>query len=341
MNPYEMPELVRASDYTPEIKAVLYAEMEKAEPDLWGRCYPRHYSEAPACGQYYSPKSVARELIGVAMKMKSGVIGKSEQYEFLFASQLCRFRVPMFWLGKDLAVAISKTIPPMALEWNTMPMPFEAMTFMVPKGTLVHPLEGDASFIGFARFKAGERLESKLLPPSPYASINGAMTIFAKTEDGGHLMHWNIPYDSFPTLSIPDLEETVMRYTGGEYEHQSGWINSPHMTDEDNHFLVKIAHMVFGALLLMTERKDLVTPSRMLRRITRPDKPIREYWSPNILGEKYTIKKVIAKVGLGGTHASPRLHWVRGSYKMQAHGANRSLRKQIWIEPYLRGAEEC
>jgi hypothetical protein len=40
---------------------------------------------------------------------------------------------------------------------------------------------------------------------------------------------------------------------------------------------------------------------------------------------------------LDGERDSPRLHWVRGFYRMQVHGAGRALRKKTWVKPFLRG----
>lgn len=36
---------------------------------------------------------------------------------------------------------------------------------------------------------------------------------------------------------------------------------------------------------------------------------------------------------------TPRLHWVRGHWKMQPYGPRKSLRKRVWIQPYERGED--
>ena len=38
-----------------------------------------------------------------------------------------------------------------------------------------------------------------------------------------------------------------------------------------------------------------------------------------------------------GTGVTPRLHWVRGHWKMQSYGRLGAMRKKIWIMPYQRG----
>jgi hypothetical protein len=305
--------------------------------DLWHICYPRSFNE-PGCGQYYSPKEPARQLMGITIKIQQALIGDSEKYEFIAASQLARFNTPTFWLSKDIATAIEKTVPPGDIEWYSMPFPFEAAVFMMPKGSLVHPTEGDIGFIAYVRLRAGEERPSKLIPGRTFGSTNGGMTFLALTMTGHHLLHWNLPLDAFgPTISIPDIDNLVHYYAEGDQPHQSGvyFKDQPTMTTEDNNLIAKVAHFVFGSILLMEAEPNLVTPARMLKRVAKNGKP-REFWSPNIIGEHYKIRHE-GVASQGGTHSSPRLHWVRGSYKQQPHGVGRSLRKLLWIKPHLRG----
>lgn len=39
----------------------------------------------------------------------------------------------------------------------------------------------------------------------------------------------------------------------------------------------------------------------------------------------------------GGTHESPRQHWVSGHWHAYLHGPGRTLRKMNWVKPFLRG----
>lgn len=322
-------------DITPERSREIYEEMEQMWPDLWRICYPRIYRE-PSGGPYYSPKEPARQLMAVAIKIQHGMVGTSEKYEFIAASELVKYRVPMIWLGHDMAEAIRQTVPPGQIPWYTMPMPFPAAVFMLPKGALVHPEEGDVVFVAYARFPTGGGGVSKLLPGMPYGSNNGGMIFLAQA--GKHLFHWNLPLDAYgDTISIPDIEGYVTHMTDDQ-NHDTGFsvFGQPEMNDADNRLMIGVAHYCFGSILLMNHRPDLLTKGVMKGRQKKGD--LRELWSPNILGEHYRIKR--EKQAPVGTHASPRFHWVKGSYKQVAFGPKMELRKRRWIEPYTRGLVE-
>ena len=321
---------------TGEMRLVL--EMaEKEFPELWRLCYPRIYEE-PRCGQYYSPKLLAHQLMVIAMKVQADMVGRAEQYEFIFASHMVKYRVPMLWIGHDMATAICKTMPPGLIHWYDMHMPFPACVFMLPKGTLVHPTEGDVVFAGYSRMKTGESHPSLLVKNFPYGCINGGMVFTALTASGQHFYHWNLPLDAYgPSVTLPDIDKKAAECLTDSSEHESGVLFLPqlHMSDEDNQMMLEVVHYVFSAMLIMQDRPDLVTRESRLRRITSKKGEHREFWSPNILGEHYRIRRQSADQG--GTHASPRFHWVRGFHREQAYGQGRELRRQQWIEPYTRG----
>jgi len=323
-------------DFTEEETRQVYDEMERRYPDLWRICYPRIYSENPRCGDYYSPKEPARQMMGIALKNMAGAVGRAEQYEFLVASHLVKYKVPMYWLSKDIAEAIRLTTPPGDLEWYAMPLPFDAAIFMLPKGAMRHPTEGNVEFIAYGRFHAGERHVSRLVKGEPYGSINGAMCLLAYTE-AGHLTHWNMPLDAFgEKIKLPDADELVMRFS--DDRHESGWFYQPEMTNDDNGMLVDLMHFIFGTLLLMTERPDMVTLGSQQRRvITKASNIPKEFWTPNVIGQNYILRRPPSEYQ-GGHHASPRFHWVRGFYREQHIGPRvEQQKKRIWIEPFTRG----
>jgi hypothetical protein len=61
---------------TTRVATELLAEYE---PALWRRCYPRIYEEPSSCGQFYSPKMVASQLMSTAIRVRhEGVGGQSQ-----------------------------------------------------------------------------------------------------------------------------------------------------------------------------------------------------------------------------------------------------------------------
>jgi hypothetical protein len=313
-----------------------YEAMEEAYPDLWRKCYPRTYQSSPKCGDYYSPKEPARWLLGISLKWLQGFIGQAERYEFISASNLARFNVPTYWLGKDIAAALRHTAPPGELDWYDMPLPFDACVFMLPKGTLVHPDEGNVTFVAYSRLKAGEYRTSDL-GGSSYGSVNGGMTFLAHTEYG-HITHWNMPLDAYGgKLTLPEMDTLMQQYSVNK--HSTGFWQgdkAPQMTPADDVLGIEVAHLIFGAILLMEDRPELITRGSLQKRVlAKKGKPEREFWSPNVLGEFYRIKREAADQG--GTHASPRFHWVRGYYRQQPYGEGRKQHRRTWIEPFTRG----
>jgi hypothetical protein len=312
-----------------------------AYPELWQKCYPRIYQE-PKCGQFHSVKHVAWQMFGVANKIDLGIFGEAEKPEIFWASTLAQYRVPTFWVGKDMATAIQQTTPPVEVDWHDMHLPFEAAAFIVPKNCLTHEDkdEGEAVFVSYARCKQGHSVPS-LAPTGPthYTCLNGNIVCMANTTPGGHLMHWNYTKNEMPVINLAKLDELVMGFAG--HEHLSGWFYRPHMTKEDNMFMAKVTHFIFGVILLMEARPELVTRGTMLKRVKnkKGHQRVNEFWSPNVIGEHYKIRQL--SMPQGGTHASPRFHWVRVYYKEQPYGSRPdSLRKTIWVEPYTRGMDE-
>lgn len=309
---------------------------EEADPALWRVCYPRRYHE-PTCGRYHSPKSLAYELVAITLKMRQPTIGRAEQYEFIAASQLARFNVPMFWLGADMAEAIFNTQPPGEIDFVNMHLPFEACAFMMPRGSLRHPTDGEIQFIFYARLRACEFTKSKLHPPLSYGTENNCFIVLAAS-DAGILWHWNLPDSAYANLTLPEIEANLREFSTIQSSTTFAVRSNPRMTDADAQLGIAVMHYLIGSVILMEERPDLITRGSLLKRVpAKSHNEVKEFWSPNVLGATYRIRR---EAPPEGTHASPRLHWVRGFYRQQRHGPHFTLLKRLWIEPYLRGLGE-
>jgi hypothetical protein len=327
---------------TPDIIQALAGQLEKYDPNRWRKCYPKIYSDVRGSNNYYSPKLPALQMMEVCHRVEHGYLGTTEEAEIAWASCLVEKQVPTYWIGKDMALAIRETVPPMELDWHNMKLPFEDAVFMLPKGVLCHPdsNEGDIPFISYSRGQKGRYTNNLSLVGPRVLGFGGNFTTYASTFPGGHFLHFNIPFEYYPTIKLGEIDRIIQEYATGHYEHRSGYTYSPHMTTDDHLLLIKVTHMVFGILLFMLRRKDLVTESKLIKKIPgkNPNDPAREFWSPGILGEHYRIRREVTATQ-GGTHASPRAHWCRGHWKDQHYGQGHSLIKEIWIEPYLRGID--
>lgn len=322
-----------------QFERMLFDTLEREYPALWQTCYPRVYSD-PRNGQYYSSKKPARQLMLIALKVLNGQVAAAEKYEFHLASHLSRFRVPMYWLSPNLAEALKLTQPPGAFDWYNMPMPFEAGVIMMPKGSLVHKTDGDVSFICWGRFRAGETYRAPLIPGKPYTSLNGGMMLAAAVASG-YFIHWNIPLDAYgPRLTLAELQHLIAKFAGVGDHSTAIPLRDGGMKPADHELGLDVAHFIFSTLMLMTARPDLVTAPSLTRRIpAKKGTAPKEFWNPAIIGEHYKVRSQ-AQPPQGGSHASPRFHWVQGFWREQPYGPQRELRKTIWIEPFTRGGAE-
>ena len=326
-------------EITPAQKKAAIQLVETEYPALWQKAYPRIYREA-AHGQYSSLKEMACDLVGAAIKIENGFFGHNEQAEIVWASQLARYRVPIYWITPDMAEAIKLTTPPDSIKISEIDLPFDAAVFALPRGTLVDKEgeEGEATFVSYARVRPGDDVPTLARGgPRGWILNQGSMAIFAHTASF-HLLHWTFRYQD--TVNLHDLDQLVQTYDGDTVTvHTSAFPFDQYFAHEithtDNMLMARVAHFVFGTLLLMVLRPDLVTTGRLEKRVPQANLAPKEFWTPHIIGEHYKLRRL--GIPQGGTHASPRGHWVRGFYRQQPYGPKLSLKKEIWIDPFWRG----
>lgn len=228
------------------------------------------------------------------------------------------------------------------INWSELPLPFEQGIFMLPKQSFIHPEAGDVAMIVWARFQPGE-----YQPPAP------GIPVITKSEQSMNVLclcpekaRW---YQAILDNDPPLLElRNPFDRSPGEIPQLPMGLFDVTLTEKDTEFCEKMTTIALGTLLAMNARPELVERGKFIRRVTKADK-IREFWTPNIIGRKYKLKREVPKIIDGkfvytthehGTHASPRMHWRRGHFRNQAHGAGRRERKTIWIEPTLIGVLE-
>src|SRR5260370_8490016 len=64
---------------------------------------------------------------------------------------LLEYEIPTFYVSKELLAAAARTDLPAELLLDAVPFPFPALVFMLPKGTIRHPIEGDCPYIVVSR----------------------------------------------------------------------------------------------------------------------------------------------------------------------------------------------
>jgi len=309
-------------------------ELFHGRPELWAKCYPKIY-EGVDGGEHYSAKLVGYFLLTAAIKIEQPEVRIyqhfSETVEAIWASRLAGYRVPIFWLSREITEALKLTTLPVTLDLTTMKLPFEAAVFMLPKGSFTY--QGEATDVVCALYaRTAMREEIPSINPTAVETISGRgdFSVFAGMLNG-LLLNWSHPWEQ--PLDIAQLDATVLD-TRTEPLHTEFQTD---IAEYDKHFVARVAHLVFNTLQLMLAKPELVSMGSLIKQVHKKRHSIKAFWSPNTIGKDYRLRR--ESQPLGGTHPSPRGHWVRGFWRDQACGPKYSERKEIWIEPFWRGGQ--
>jgi hypothetical protein len=317
----------------------LIEAIEKEQPLLMAAMYPRKYN---SLGPYYSPKLLAAALTKIAID--SAIVVKTEKsYDKLpIAYKICLPAIQpsmkmkmsnMLFLSQKLLEAVKHTDFREDINWTTMDLPYDCGILMLPKGGLVHPVDGDCAFIIWSRTKKdGEYLppikgmHSLLFPVGMF----GFATFCPKT---GIWYDSNLTETLRPTLKLNNLFYLEEGESVPHIEIRCS-LDTP-LTLEDDAFLNEIGSVLFGTFLVLDARPTLLTPGKMERLVPgKKDRPPCEFWTPNVIGRDYAPRTI--KLAPTGTHNSPRFHWVRGHHRPLL---SEKIGRRIWVEPYPRGLE--
>lgn len=311
-----------------------FDELSRSRPKLWAKCYPKIY-EGVDGGEHYSAKLVGYFLLTAAIKIEQPEVLMYQDFnatvEAIWASRLANYRVPIFWLSREITDALKLTTLPVALDLTTMKLPFEAAVFMLPKGSLTYEKE-NADVVCASYARAAMREEIPSINPAAVKTITGRgdFSVFAGMLNG-LLLNWSHPWEQ--PLDIARLDATIQD-TPLERPQTKFQAN---VTADDKDFMARVAHLVFNTLQLMLAKPELVSMGSLIKQVRSKQHSIKTFWSPNKIGTDYRLRRVAQSTG--GTHSPPRGHWVRGFWRDQACGPNYSERKEIWIEPFWRGGE--
>jgi len=336
--PFSMKEVLK------EYQGSLEKAMETLRPDLLAKFYPRIYENT---GRYHSPRQCAAFLANsVAESLNIGYRHAPTSHKILMPAleQMSRRRMPLLFLAPDLVEAVQRTDFHDDIDWTEMHLPYEQGIFILPRGAFRHPEDGDVSMIVWMRLQPGDYPPPD--PGIPVISINSlSMAILALCPENCIWYDSCINSSNRPTIRLNNL---FYRQPGETYPLRAVGFFDSDLSEKDQEFLEKMGTITFGTFLAMHARPELVEHGKLLRRVGKAGQA-REFWSPNIVGPRYRLKKEVPRIVGGrfvsattretGSHASPRLHWRRGHFRNQAHGAGRRERKTIWIEPMLIGAE--
>jgi hypothetical protein len=272
-------------------------DVQSIFPAEFGQFYPRKYA---GVGGWTSPRLPAAFF---AMSKLQGYLTDDMRQIMvrneIVADTLSSLLMPTYWVGREMVQAAENTLPPEDLCVDDLMMPLSAMIFLLPEGTLIGDHGEDSSWIAVARVPELVVLTSNIQ----------RVTIALQVSPGS-------------SLSC---------HEGGNIETE---VTEKYGADAGI-FARKMMRLAITFVMLMSARPQLVeTATPHDATIPTTGKASRKLCAPNWIGRTYRVHR---EESLGGTHASPYLHWRRGHWRHQAHGPGRSLRRDILIDPILVG----
>lgn len=331
-----------------DIPTTLEKLMSEFFPHLMQKFYPRVYEEV---GRYHSPKKCAAFFANMVAEMETlGYQRAPTAYRLMLPAlePMAQRRMPMFFIAPDLMKAIQLTDFPGDIDWTTLKMPYEQGIFILPKGSVVHPKDGDVAMIVWARLEPNTPYPCPMADWHPIVIGNKAFIVLGLCIKTGVWYDSTFNADLRPTLLLHNM---FYREKGERTPAAAKSTNLDADLDEtDEMFLEKLGVVCFGTFLVMNAKPELVEKGKLLKRVSRAKDEVKEFWSPNIIGPKYRLKREVPRIDrygkfsadqpkrdLGGTHASPRYHWRRGHVRQQAYGKGYKEHKEVWLEPMAIG----
>lgn len=297
--------------------AGLVEALRRDYPKFWKRFCPRRYRNVERYQDYRMLNAILCTTVAYIDAVEIDQIVSDMQTFGIIAATGTKNDFPLFFVSPEMFLAASATAPPDEIDWQTMPLPFEFMTFVLPK-SIAKIKDEEIVAIQFTRCRKGfhhiPETDKNIFLTNDMLYID-----IINTSGMRYLRHLTKPY--LPGSELPNT-------SNGEYQRT--------LDGNENELTNLLTHVAFNLIFAMAARPELLTKGT---RSGTHKKSKQEIWSPNIIGEHFKISR--PPVNLGGTHASPRLHWRRGHFRRQAVGTGRLDHKMIWLEPCLVGVKSA
>lgn len=298
----------------------------------WNRCYPRIYE---GVGGFSSPKYLSYDLASIFWDYDillshppgTQISGYPDTRITItaacHAARLTSFAVPTFFVERDLLAALWKTTPPEAIDWRTLHLPFESAGFVLPKGFINMPENGDVDFLWYSRAFKDTTMNAPLQTSHQMQMGDDQFyirTVLRDITDKPAIMQLYTSQEP-----VIDLSQSLA------FDEVPG---SSTMTQSERHLGQTMAGLVMNLLLAINARPELMSHGKSKGKKAKSGS---EFWHPNIIGRNYRLPQATGRGEVSGI--TPRMHWRRGHWRNQAFGNQRLNHKQLWIEPTLVAAD--
>lgn len=290
-------------------------------PAVWKRHYTKHI-DVP--GNYHGFKTIACLLAGgeLTTKIEWQTRRNIACNQLPVSRELEKHDWPTYFLHANLFEALRRTHPPKEMTWRDVAFPFDALMFMLPKGSLQDPTGANIYMLGIAKISGPVILPTGEIA---YTTVNGntRIIVFWAYEPAGIAWH----DCAFPIGESLEPDPAWIDKATAEMLVSGKTLDCGPVSGE---FSSVVAGICANLLLVMEARPEVLEPgTRTMKRLGNGT-PVH---APTFLGRRYTIQRQYPKGEAKGHFTE--LGWRAGHYKQQAHGTGRKERKRIWIDPYI------
>lgn len=210
--------------------------------------------------------------------------------------QVGKAKCPAYWVGEELLAALMKS--DLNVEVENLKWAMKTGFFMLPNNRVMSPENRSVNAIFWHCDTTNDYLY--------WAAMDGASFFCRRAKISEHLKQ----------LRYTDVQDI-----------------NPQVVEEFNEYLQSI---FLRLILIMECRTELVDTESQVIRINKgfSKEQAQDFYEPLWVGKNYRFKREDTQ-DIGGTHASPRVHWRRGFLRNQPYGQGRQQRKIVWIEPVL------
>jgi hypothetical protein len=224
----------------------------------------------------------------------------------------------VFDLSPDFVAAMLLT-DPSEIDLPSLKLPFRGMLFMIPD-QFAKGAEGTS----YTKIHVVETADSRTFEaPGPRTEGEPRPAIVIYATDGKHILATVAPRAELSWAALEELPDDVT-------------------LDDDKEARKTIQRIVFGAIAYATAVDRAITERFPAPKKKKTDDKVAiAHWT---IGREIKIEPELVRIARAGAREIAfrikSRFMVRGHYRNQAHGPNRSLRTSKWIAPFAKGPQE-
>lgn len=314
--------------------------VKKNFPDCYSKMVPKEYRKVKG---YFSPSVLG--AIGYISAWSAKYAQTDQSMTFCTASMslLSQNGVPVYFVQDELMEALmsaeSPDIPLTSLMW-----PHKSINFMLPQETAKKYFGEEVVVLCISKVTGKDIMGSISVDGEPvnvrlkgeHDDCNESIMVTASKGEGDRLATYHSIHPMLPEASTKSLMRPTMKYSG-IYGTSEEYFNE----DKDKAILGDMVSLALNLILFMTacptvvERVKVAVPAVTVGKKGNKKVITPSLWEPCFIGRNYTRPGR----SLGGSHASPRMHFRRAHWHHYNVGPKGSQTLKVnWVERVLVNA---